>query len=250
MSTSINEIESHGAAVAVAVQKAADEKAKAAEMVQPGILPPRRGAEYFDTILWRLRAHMDASNEQGFVLGLTGCQQRVGVTTVAANLAIRAADHGVAPALIIDANFRRPRQQRVFKLRKGAGLLDVLSDRASLTDAIRPTKVAGLEVLPMGNSDLRERAGIDRDQLAALVKELRHDYRMIIVDMAGSNDAGHGLLFAEHLDATLLVVRAEMVRRRVAVEQMERLVADHINVIGAVVTGKRNFLPRWMRRNA
>lgn len=245
MSTKVNELERPGTASRLPVSRTPVKASpKSAEQRQR-----RRGAQYFDAILWRLREHTETADGSGCVVGLAGCQPRVGATTVAANVAIRAADHGMAPVLIVDANFQRPRLHRVFKLRKGMGLIDVLAKRATTSETIQSGKIAGLDVLPVGRADLLERSAIDHERLAALMKELRHDYQLVVVDLAAAEDAGHQLLFAQYIDAALLVVRAELVRRNTAVEQFRRLSADGFDVVGAVVTGQRDYLPRWMRRN-
>src|SRR3989304_4178616 len=50
----------------------------------------RPGADRYDALLWRLCACREDADNVGFLLGLTGCSRRSGVSTLAANLAIRA----------------------------------------------------------------------------------------------------------------------------------------------------------------
>src|SRR5450755_1964631 len=68
----------------------------------------RPGAEYFDALLWRLFDRREDVDGVGYLLGVTGCARQSGVTTVTANLAIRAADHGLGPVLLVDANDHHP----------------------------------------------------------------------------------------------------------------------------------------------
>jgi Mrp family chromosome partitioning ATPase len=211
-------------------------------------VPRRRGASYYDSLLWRLLGRVDDVHGTGQMVGLTGCGRRAGVSTVAANLAIRAADHGVSPTLLVDANFHYPRQRQLLHARKGAGLADVLTGRTSLAEAIHTTKIAGLSLLPLGSRDAIQRSAVDHDQLDSLMKELRHEYRLVVFDFAEAQDLHHGLLFASQLDAALLVLRAEAVRRRVAENTVNRLISDGVNLVGTVVTGQKHYAPQWLRR--
>lgn len=211
-------------------------------------VPRRRGAAYFDTILWRLRSRADEVNGTGHLVGVTGCTRRSGTSTVAANMAIRAADHGMTPTLLVDANFRHPRQRQLMRTRKGPGLAEILAGRASVAEAVQATQAAGLSVLAPGSRDVIERSAFDQDRLEALLKELRHEYRFVVFDLSEADDLNHGLLFAHRLDAALLVIRAEGVRRRGAESTASRLVADGVNLVGTVVTGQKRYTPHWLRR--
>jgi Mrp family chromosome partitioning ATPase len=212
------------------------------------VVPRRRGAEFFDSILWRLRNRMEQDSDTGFFVGLTGCGRRSGVSTVAANVAIRAADHGLGPVLLVDANFQHPRLRRLMGNRKGAGLVEVLTGRASPSEATQPTKVNGLHLLTIGGLEVLERSPIEPDRLEALTKELRHEYRLVVFDLPVATDLHHGLLFASQLDAALLVVRAERVRQQMVEAALSRLLADGVNLVGTIVTGQKRYTPSWIAR--
>ncbi len=70
--------------------------------------PDRPGAEHYDTLLWRIAPRLETAGGMGLLLGLTSSDRQAGVSTVAANLAIRAADHKLGPVLLADCNFRHP----------------------------------------------------------------------------------------------------------------------------------------------
>ena len=75
-------------------------------------VPRRRGADAYDTLLWRLQPRLGESRVKsdgaGFLVGVTACDRKAGVSTVAANLAIRAADHQMRPVLLIDSACQQP----------------------------------------------------------------------------------------------------------------------------------------------
>jgi Mrp family chromosome partitioning ATPase len=220
----------------------------ASRRASDGVVPCRRGAEYYDSILWRLHGRMEPESDSGYLLGLTSCERRSGVSTVAANVAIRGADQGMSPTLLIDANFHFPRQRKLLGAKKGPGLAEVLSGQVAPADAIQSTKVVGLDLLTMGSRSVLERSAIEYDRLEPLLKELRHEYRLVVFDLPAAAQLHHGLLFASHLDATLLVVRAESVSRQTVESTMSRLLTDGVNLVGTVVTGQKRYTPKWLRR--
>src|SRR5256714_10184739 len=74
-----------------------------------------------------------------------------GKTTLASNLAIAMAQAGNR-ILLLDADFRKPTQHKVFELQKRTGLSSVLAGEATLEEALQETPIQGLHLLPCGPS--------------------------------------------------------------------------------------------------
>ena len=222
-------------------------QAAAAVSATSATTPRRRGADYYDTILWRVRPQ-DTPVEEGFSLAITSCSRRSGVSTVAANLAIRAADHRLTPTLLVDANLAHPRVDRSFRLYDEPGLANVLAQDCDLREAIHPSGVEGLSVMPLGDQGLIDRTRVDHESLSSLLAELRSDYATIIFDLPCVRQLRHSLLIAQQVDAALLVLRSEATRRKVAQATVNRLGADGVNVVGTVVTQQKSYIPRWFQR--
>lgn len=210
--------------------------------------PRRRGADYYDTILWRLAPVNGNRHDRGFAVGMTSCVPRSGVTTVASNVAIRAADHRLGPALIVDANFARPRLERAFRVHDALGLGDVLAGKCDLSEAIHKTSVADLSVMPIGTAGIVDRVSIDQQRVDALMKELVDQYSFVMFDLPVSSKLRHSLLIARRLEAVLMVLRSESVRPKHGVQAVTQLEQDGVNVMGAVVTQQKSYLPRWFQR--
>lgn len=206
----------------------------------------KRGASYYDTLLWRLRSRMDAESTGCFVIGVTSFARRSGVTTVAANLAIRAADHHLSPVLLIDANLQFARQHRAFRLRGKLGLADVLTGGCAPAEGVYKTRVESLDIMPLGSKDHLDRARIAPEQFEELMKWARESYSTIIIDLPEAEDLRHSLMLARRADTALIVVRAETVTREDAQKAMIKMNEDGIHVGGLILNRKKRFAPKWL----
>lgn len=208
----------------------------------------RRGADPYDSALWRLRAHLGDSGTGLGVIGVTGAGPRAGVTTFASNLAIRALDHLGGPVLLVDANVHRPRADRTLRLKRSPGLVEALAGDCMLGEAIQQSRTPGLHLLAAGKVGLISRVGLEPDMLQGLVNELREGYATVVVDLPEATRLGPATLLARNCDAALLVARAERVRRSDAQQTLRHLRLDGINVVGSVLNGQREYVPNWLRR--
>ncbi len=206
----------------------------------------KRGASYYDTLLWRLRSRMDAESTGCFVIGVTSFARRSGVSTVAANLAIRAADHHLSPVLLIDANLQFARLHRAFRLRGKLGLADVLTGGCAPAEGVYKTRVESLDIMPLGSKDHLDRARIAPEQFDELMKWAREAYSTIIIDLPEAEDLRHSLMLARRADTSLIVVRAETVTRDDSQKALIKLNEDGIRVGGLILNRKRRFAPKWL----
>src|SRR5262249_22903977 len=98
-----------------------------------------------------VRTELDFSTQgQGSqVIQVTSPYKGAGKSTMAANLAVSIAQSGKR-VLVVDGDFRRPRQHQIFGLAGRVGLATVMASEAELDAAIQPTPVPNLDVLPCG----------------------------------------------------------------------------------------------------
>lgn len=220
------------------------------ETDRPRAKNPRRrsGADVYDTLLWRLLPRLEDRLSGGHMIGVTSCDRRAGVSTVATNLAIRAADNHLQPTLLVDANPNAPRIGKYFKLRKAAGLAELLSGDKPIDQAVHETEVEGLSVMPLGSADLMERSGVDHRHVELLLESLAESYRFVVFDFPTVPELRHTLLFARRLDGVLMAVGSEATTSRKLEQSTTALLDDGVSVIGSVLTRHRRYTPRWLRR--
>ena len=130
-----------------------------------------------------------------------------GKSTVSVNLAKVLAMDG-RRVLIFDADMRRPSIVPVFAPESpGPDLEKVLKGEATLAQAIRRSRIPGVDVVGMakGTSHASELAGSARFEEA--MRAARVGYDVVIVDSAPVNQATESGLIARRCDATVLVLR-------------------------------------------
>jgi Mrp family chromosome partitioning ATPase len=208
----------------------------------------RPGAAYYDGLLWRIESHRPHDDATGFLLGFTSSDRGEGVSTVAANLAIRAADHGLGPVLLADCNFSHPSLHKLFRLKRTLGVADILANQVTLDACVQPTPVAGLQLLPAGTSLRLQDLRTAPERIQELAATLRERFALVVADLSAARQLGVTMLFAAALDAALLVVRSERCRAHDAQQAVQRLTEDGVPLAGAVLTDRQRTLPVWLEQ--
>jgi tyrosine-protein kinase Etk/Wzc len=228
--------------------RVAHDGAPASRRPRPAVVKQPRRADPYDALLWRLEARQSSDAAGPLSIGLVGSERRTGVTTVAANLAVRAAQLQMGPVLLIEANWEGPRLARIWRLPRGPGLAELVAGKASYSECLRAGPVPDLNVLAAGTPRRREWPVLDAVTVSALLAEAGADHNLILFDLPAADQLHQALLVAKRLDQVLLVVRAEATRQRDAQKVADRLVDDGVPLAGAVLNRQRTYVPRWLER--
>src|SRR5256886_490307 len=108
-------------------------------------------------------------------LAVTSPCAREGRSFIAANLAVVFSQLGQR-TLLIDADFRAPRQQAIFNIADRYGLSSVLSGRSDLSAASPVSGLTGLSVLPAGPIPPNPLELLSRGGFAALLNRAETEY--------------------------------------------------------------------------
>jgi succinoglycan biosynthesis transport protein ExoP len=119
------------------------------------------------------------------VIGITSSHPHEGKSTIAASLAHLAADGG-ASVILVDCDLRRPSLSRQLVPHAARGLIDVLTNKASLDKVIWSDPSTGLSFLPVGlKSDLIHTSEIlASDAMKGFFVQLSESYEYVIVDLS------------------------------------------------------------------
>jgi capsular exopolysaccharide synthesis family protein len=162
-----------------------------------------------------------------------------GKSTLCSNLAIAMAQAG-NKVLLLDCDFRKPTQHKIFELDKPAGLSNVLAGEKDLHEAIQATDVQGLSLLPCGPIPANPSEILNSQTFADLLEELKEEYDMVLLDSPPVLPVTDSRILAASADATVLALRAEKSTRRNATFSRDTLRAVGANLVGVVV----NDVPR------
>src|SRR6266850_353200 len=146
---------------------------------------------------------------------------REGRSFIAANLAVSFSQLGQR-TLLIDADFRAPRQQGIFNIADRFGLSSVLSGRADLSVAAPVAGITGLAVLPAGPVPPNPLELLSRASFAALLGKAQSEYDVVLIDTPPAADYADAQSIAFRAGDVLLVSRRDQTR----VEDTERAVKE------------------------
>jgi chain length determinant protein tyrosine kinase EpsG len=115
------------------------------------------------------------------VLAIVSPGRGEGRSYVAANLAVLFSQLGER-TLLIDADLRAPRQQRIFDIPDTIGLSAVLSGRADRSAVVPIPSFSRLSVLPAGAHPPNPQELLSRHVLGDLLQQLRTEFDVILLD--------------------------------------------------------------------
>jgi polysaccharide biosynthesis transport protein len=196
--------------------------------------PQRALAEAIDTT--RTLLLYGAADLRVRTLVVTSAVDGEGKTSLAGHLAISLTRAGYR-TLLVDGDVQAPSAHAVFNLPAAPGLCEVLRGDAAAREAVHPTGLPGLSVLPAGAWDLAARQALAGDRWRAVKSELEADFDFVVVDSGPVLFVSDSLLMARGADGVLLSVLLDVSRVSSVEETRDRLRAVGANVLGVVVNG-------------
>ena len=137
--------------------------------------------------------------------------------------------------LIIDADFGTPARHPVLK-GNGPGLADVLRGNVELRDAVRPTPISQVSVLPCGNLDGASPANLVELRFHHAIASLDKEVDLVLVLAPALSESDDARVMAAG-NALLLTVPARRVRARLVRELAAELRRMRLRMIGTVLIG-------------
>ena len=153
-------------------------------------------------------------------VAVTSSTEGEGRSFVAAHLAVGLArgDHRV---LLLDGDRENPHQRHWFGGEGGAGLSEVLQGRAELADAVCSTRVAGVDLLTLGDADASDFLGTAAAE--ALFQAMAERYDFVVVDTPALADNADAAALAAQAQSTVFVCRRARPSKPVVLEAVARL---------------------------
>jgi len=189
------------------------------------------GAEAFRNL--RTNVRFVRQGEGATEMVVTSPAPQEGKSLTAANLAIALAQQGVK-TLLIDGDMRRSAQHLQFGLEASPGLSEVLLDGRILDEAIKPTEVDSLYVLPAGQHPPNPAELVGSPRMEKLLNVLRDRYESIVIDSPPMLAVTDASVLGAKTDGVILVVRAEKTEKdaiNLAIQQLRHVGARILGVV-------------------
>jgi chain length determinant protein tyrosine kinase EpsG len=159
---------------------------------------------------------------------------REGRSFLAANLAVVFSQLGQR-TLLIDADFRAPRQQAIFNISDRFGLSSVLSGRSDLSAAAPVAGLTGLAVLPAGPLPPNPLELLSRGSFAALLAKAQSEYDVILIDTPPVTYYADASVITFRAGDALLISRKDHTRLADSERAMRELSDASARVVGTLM---------------
>jgi capsular exopolysaccharide synthesis family protein len=168
------------------------------------------------------------------VIVITSSFAREGKTTTSVNLATVLAQMG-KPVLLIDADLRRPRLQKVFPGKLNLGLVNYLAANIPFDDVIQATEVPNLSVVLSGPIPPNPSELLASDRMKHLIEDVRSKYAYVIFDSPPVLAVTDAIVLAANADGVVLTVHGGQTPRELVQRSAEKLRQANIPVLGAIL---------------
>jgi capsular exopolysaccharide synthesis family protein len=175
-----------------------------------------------------------ASASSPKVIVITSSFAREGKTTTSVNLATVLAQMG-KPVLLVDADLRRPRLQKVFRDKMNLGLVNYLVANIPMDGVIQETEVPNLSVILSGPIPPNPSELLASDRMKHMIAEVREKYAFVIFDSPPVLAVTDSIVLAASADGVVLCVHGGQTPREHVQRSAERLRQSNIPVLGAVL---------------
>jgi len=168
-------------------------------------------------------------------LMLTSPKGAVGTTTLASNLAQILAQSG-KKTVLVDAAFDHPTLHEVLSVEGRCGLAEVLHGTVALEEAVTPTAVEGLYLLPAGLNCAEVAKELAGTSMRDIIRSLSESYDVVLIDAQPVACWTQPGAMAPYCDGTILVATAEQIDSGTIGDIALRLQRFGATVVGAVVS--------------
>jgi capsular exopolysaccharide synthesis family protein len=199
----------------------------------------RRGvvAEAFRTM--RATLAMISGREKHRVFLVTSAIPGEGKTFTSSNFAATLAQQGFR-TLLIDSDLRKPSVSKLFfNENLKPGLSEVLMGSAAVDQAIMPTEIENLSILPAGGIAPNPSELLAQPPFGELVNKLRGEYDRIVIDSSPVLAVRDPLLVAKSVDASCLIVRAGHSPAKATIQAVRLLAESETPASGVVLNSVR-----------
>lgn len=163
----------------------------------------------------------------------TSALPKEGKTATLANMAV-AFSQLEEKVLVVDADLRKPRLHRIFKVKNIGGLSGYLTGKVSIEDAIQKTNVENIWIMPSGPIPPNPAELLNSDKMKGMIEELKRGYDVVMLDTAPMLAVVDGVITSSLSDSTVFIIQAGKTTRKPFLQAVEELKRANAKIIGVV----------------
>ena len=157
-----------------------------------------------------------------------------GKSTTSINFAATLAQQGER-VLLVDADIRRPALHRAMDVLREPGLTDLLIGDVEIREAVRPSVLPNLDVLPSGPFPPNPSELMNSKKMQQLLRDFEGTYNHIILDSPPILAVTDSAMLGTHTDGLILVLRSGETEQRAAERAVDQVRRVGVRVFGAVL---------------
>jgi capsular exopolysaccharide synthesis family protein len=186
--------------------------------------------------------------EHARVVAITSALPNEGKTTTSLCLGRTAALQG-AKVVVVDCDLRRRNVTRSLRQEPSVGVLEVITGRSQVTQALVPDQATGLHLLPLASISVTAEAVFGGQAMNDLLFELRSRYDLVILDTAPVLPVVDTRILAPKADVTVLLASWRSTPAQ-AISRALKLLTNTGATVGGVAltrvdTGQQSPLGYW-----
>lgn len=157
-----------------------------------------------------------------------------GKSTTAANIAIALAQTGCS-VLLIDADMRKPVQNKIFKQRNMDGLSTLIIMRSTEENAVKKEVARGLDLLPSGPIPPNPSELLASERFRTIIEQFSKKYDYVIIDTPPINVVSDAMVMKDIISGILLVLKYSSTTFEELSGSMKQTELVRANVLGFVL---------------
>ncbi len=167
------------------------------------------------------------------------------LTSIIATLGSYIGEHANNKILLIDGNLRTPSLHKRFRLPTSKDLINVLEEKESLENSIKPI-TQNVHVLSSGPSSLNPVTVLESRMMKELLKQAADIYDLVLIASAPLAKFKDATLIAGLADGVILIIDERQTRRQVTKIALEALRARKAKLLGFILNNRRFVIPKFI----
>ncbi len=175
-----------------------------------------------------------SSSKNGNIVAFSGAEVNAGKSVTCANLAIAFAQNGFR-ILVIDADMRRPKQQKLFKKTHTEGLSKLLSGQCTFEEAVIRNVSSNIDLVPAGPLPPNPSELLSTVEMDAFLEHVSKMYDYVFIDTPPINFVTDCLAIANKINGIALVARQGYTEKDEFAKAVFKVKAIKAKIVGTIL---------------